>query len=190
MHSVHRRFLRPPCVSCLDCVVQCCGKTQQPCLPPSSAELTARPPADTMQVSYRRLERGTFVRFQPLSRSFHTEVECDDVREVLEGALSAYGVLTEGDVLVVEHKGQMYDLKVRRNDCSWLATACLPVCTYTCTCGLLPACCSLLRVVEQQGQMDDVLRGLVAGQTAPACLHARMHARLHARVPCCRHTVC
>jgi ubiquitin fusion degradation protein 1 len=54
----------------------------------------------SVTLSYRRLEKGTFVSFQPESRSFHEEV-ADDVKAVLESALHKYSVLTEGDWIQV-----------------------------------------------------------------------------------------
>ncbi|KAL6765813.1 ubiquitin fusion degradation protein UFD1-domain-containing protein [Haematococcus lacustris] len=64
-----------------------------------------------VEVRYRRLDKGSFVRFQPLTRGFHEAVG-GEVREVLEACLMRHATLTEGDVLRVDHAGHAYDLKV------------------------------------------------------------------------------
>ncbi|KAJ9509812.1 hypothetical protein QJQ45_011591 [Haematococcus lacustris] len=53
-----------------------------------------------VEVRYRRLDKGSFVRFQPLTRGFHEAVG-GEVREVLEACLMRHATLTEGDVLRV-----------------------------------------------------------------------------------------
>lgn len=55
--------------------------------------------AGKVHVSYRRLEKGTYVRLQPELRSFHDEVGADPdaMKRALEDALHAVCALTEGD---------------------------------------------------------------------------------------------
>jgi ubiquitin fusion degradation protein 1 len=54
-------------------------------------------------VTYKRLEKGTFVRFQPAARAFHEQVGADTdlLKEVLEQALLCCCTLTEGDWIQV-----------------------------------------------------------------------------------------
>ncbi|KAG1666244.1 hypothetical protein FOA52_011546 [Chlamydomonas sp. UWO 241] len=52
-------------------------------------------------VTYKRLEKGTFVRFQPLQSGFHDAAGAT-IREVLEAALMTATTLTEGDVVRVD----------------------------------------------------------------------------------------
>lgn len=56
-----------------------------------------------ISVMYRRLEKGTYVRFQPELRRFHDEVGCDPdaMRLALEQALLQYCTLSEGDWIQV-----------------------------------------------------------------------------------------
>mmetsp|Transcript_1809 Transcript_1809/g.4608 ORF Transcript_1809/g.4608 Transcript_1809/m.4608 type:complete len:473 (+) Transcript_1809:105-1523(+) len=69
--------------------------------------------AGTVEVRYKRLEKGTFVEFQPLSRGFHDAVG-GDVKQVLEQTLMKHCTLTVGDTLSVEHAGSQYVLRVNR----------------------------------------------------------------------------
>jgi ubiquitin fusion degradation protein 1 len=57
-------------------------------------------------VTYKRLEKGTFVRFQPATRAFHEQVGADTdlLKEVLEQALLCCCTLTEGDWVQVRRK--------------------------------------------------------------------------------------
>lgn len=73
-------------------------------------------PFGSVTVTYRRLEKGTFVRFQPLQHGFHEAVG-DDVRPVLEAALMPYATLTEGDVVGVAHEGRTWTFKVGGHGC-------------------------------------------------------------------------
>jgi hypothetical protein len=62
-------------------------------------------------VVHRRLEKGSFVRFQPLSRGFHEAVG-EHVKPILEQALMQYSALTVGDIVRVDALGAEYALKV------------------------------------------------------------------------------
>jgi hypothetical protein len=61
-----------------------------------------------VRVSYRRLEKGTYVRLQPELRAFHDEVgsDPDAMKEALEGALHAVCALTEGDWVQVRRRAR------------------------------------------------------------------------------------
>lgn len=65
-----------------------CNCTPLPSCPAWEKRGTEPPtsPPCPLQVKYKRLEKGTFVEFQPLSRGFHEAVG-GDVRHVLETAL-------------------------------------------------------------------------------------------------------
>eukprot|EP00877_Chromochloris_zofingiensis_P011828 jgi/Chrzof1/689/Cz01g24350.t1 len=67
-----------------------------------------------ISVMYRRLEKGTYVRFQPELRRFHDEVGCDPdaMRLALEQALLQYCTLSEGDWIQVKHGDEVYNLRV------------------------------------------------------------------------------
>ncbi|KAI8477049.1 MAG: ubiquitin fusion degradation protein UFD1-domain-containing protein [Monoraphidium minutum] len=67
-----------------------------------------------VRVSYRRLEKGTYVRLQPELRAFHDEVgaEPDAMKDALEAALHAVCALTEGDWVQVPFGGRVYNLRV------------------------------------------------------------------------------
>ena len=68
-------------------------------------------------VSYMRLEKGTYVRFQPELKAFHDEVGADPevLREVLEECLMTNCTLTEGDWIQVRVG------RVRKQGNGWLA---------------------------------------------------------------------
>lgn len=68
-------------------------------------------PSGSVVVKYVRLEKGSFVSFQPLSRGFHEAVD-DNVREVLEAALSTHCTLSVGDVVEAQHNGETFTLRV------------------------------------------------------------------------------
>lgn len=68
-------------------------------------------PSGSVVVKYVRLEKGAFVSFQPLSRGFHDAVD-DNVREVLEAALSTHCTLSVGDVVEAQHNGETFILRV------------------------------------------------------------------------------
>lgn len=68
-------------------------------------------PTGSVVVKYVRLEKGTFVSFQPLTRGFHEAVD-DSVREVLEAALATHCTLSVGDVVEAQHDGETFTLKV------------------------------------------------------------------------------
>jgi hypothetical protein len=59
-------------------------------------------------VNYKRLEKGTYVRFQPEMKAFHDEVggDPDVLREVLEECLMTNCTLTEGDWIQVGNSGK------------------------------------------------------------------------------------
>ncbi|GAX85225.1 hypothetical protein CEUSTIGMA_g12645.t1 [Chlamydomonas eustigma] len=58
-------------------------------------------PHGPVTITYKRLEKGSFVRFQPLNRGFHETVS-ESIREVLEHALMQCTALTEGDIVRVD----------------------------------------------------------------------------------------
>eukprot|EP00798_Chlamydomonas_sp_ICE-L_P002791 gene2791-12666_t len=74
-------------------------------------------PQGHVTVTYKFLEKGQFVRFQPLTRGFHEEVG-DRIRDVLELAVLGCCTLTEGDLLRVvtsaedEEERKEYGLRV------------------------------------------------------------------------------
>jgi len=67
-----------------------------------------------VNVSYKRLEKGTYVRLQPELRAFHEEVGSDPeaMKGALEDALHAVCTLTEGDWVRVPFGGKVYSLRV------------------------------------------------------------------------------
>ncbi len=83
-----------------------------PPAPPAAVGGAAPAPQPDLEVTYVRLEKGTFVRFQPLTRGFHERVVGEDVRAVLEATLMQCSALSEGDTLRVEHLGEEHVLRV------------------------------------------------------------------------------
>ncbi|GFR41114.1 hypothetical protein Agub_g1756, partial [Astrephomene gubernaculifera] len=69
-------------------------------------------PYGTVVVSYRRLEKGSYVRLQPMCHGFH-EAAGEGLREALEGELRGHSTLTEGDWLTVNHGGREWPLRVQ-----------------------------------------------------------------------------
>ncbi|EIE20461.1 hypothetical protein COCSUDRAFT_43901 [Coccomyxa subellipsoidea C-169] len=71
------------------------------------------PEGATVDVLYRRLPKGEYVRFQPWSADFQREVG-GDVRAVLEAALERHSTLSEGDWISVPFAGTAFDLTVQK----------------------------------------------------------------------------
>ncbi|EFJ51924.1 hypothetical protein VOLCADRAFT_86921, partial [Volvox carteri f. nagariensis] len=69
-------------------------------------------PSGTVIVSYRRLEKGTYVRLQPMSHGFH-EALGEGLRETLEEELLGHSTLSEGDWVTVVHGGRDWPLRVQ-----------------------------------------------------------------------------
>jgi len=65
-----------------------------------------------VNVTYRRLPKGTRAVFQPRSADFQQAVG-DDLREVLEAALLQHSALSVGDWVEVRHGDRTFDLRVR-----------------------------------------------------------------------------
>lgn len=65
-----------------------------------------------LQVTYRRLSKGTKVVFQPRSAEFQSKVG-EQIREVLEEALLQHSCLTVGDWIQVVYEGECFDVRVR-----------------------------------------------------------------------------
>lgn len=66
-----------------------------------------------ISVKYRRLPKGTFVRLQPRSALFQSEVG-EDIKPVLENALHGYCTLSVGDWLeVADATGVTWELRVK-----------------------------------------------------------------------------
>ncbi|KAF6262501.1 ubiquitin fusion degradation protein UFD1-domain-containing protein [Scenedesmus sp. NREL 46B-D3] len=65
-------------------------------------------------VRYKRLPKGTYVRFQPELRAFHDVVGSDPevLRSSLEQCLLGYCTLSQGDWVQVAHAGEAYNLRV------------------------------------------------------------------------------
>eukprot|EP00879_Flechtneria_rotunda_P005717 GHRR01006018.1.p1 GENE.GHRR01006018.1~~GHRR01006018.1.p1 ORF type:complete len:369 (+),score=168.11 GHRR01006018.1:324-1430(+) len=65
-------------------------------------------------VRYRRLPKGTYVRFQPQLRAFHEVVGTDPevLRQSLEQCLLGYCTLSQGDWVQVQHDAVDYKLRV------------------------------------------------------------------------------
>eukprot|EP00878_Enallax_costatus_P007163 GHUV01007507.1.p1 GENE.GHUV01007507.1~~GHUV01007507.1.p1 ORF type:complete len:464 (+),score=177.18 GHUV01007507.1:312-1703(+) len=65
-------------------------------------------------VRYKRLPKGTYVRFQPELRAFHEVVGQDPelLRHVLEECLHGYCTLSAGDWVQVPYEGVQYNLRV------------------------------------------------------------------------------
>ncbi|KAG2499965.1 hypothetical protein HYH03_002250 [Edaphochlamys debaryana] len=69
-------------------------------------------PRGTVVVTYRRLEKGDYVRLQPMSHGFH-EAMGEGLREALEGELLSHSTLTEGDWVTVTADGRDWPLRVQ-----------------------------------------------------------------------------
>ncbi|CAL5229441.1 g12764 [Coccomyxa viridis] len=67
----------------------------------------------TVAVTYRRLQKGEYARFQPRAAGFQQAVE-GDVRGVLEAALARHSTLTQGDWISVSVAGQEHELLVQK----------------------------------------------------------------------------
>ncbi|KAL3156060.1 hypothetical protein ABBQ32_013048 [Trebouxia sp. C0010 RCD-2024] len=62
-------------------------------------------------VTYRRLPKGTYVRFQPRSAGFQEAVG-ESVEQVLQASMFTHSTLTQGEWVQVQHAGTLHDLKV------------------------------------------------------------------------------
>lgn len=62
-------------------------------------------------VTYKRLPKGTYVRFQPRSAGFQEEVG-EGVEQVLQAAMFTHSTLTQGEWVQVSHAGTLHDLRV------------------------------------------------------------------------------
>ncbi|GLC44384.1 hypothetical protein PLESTM_001591300 [Pleodorina starrii] len=69
-------------------------------------------PHGTVVVSYRRLDKGSYVRLQPMCHGFH-EAMGEGLREALEAELMGHSTLTEGDWLTVVRDGREWPLRVQ-----------------------------------------------------------------------------
>lgn len=69
-------------------------------------------PAGNVVITYKRLEKGTYVRMQPMCHGFHERMG-DSMREVLESTLMGHSTLTEGDWLTLQHAGEDITLRVQ-----------------------------------------------------------------------------
>ncbi|KAK9824172.1 hypothetical protein WJX72_008287 [[Myrmecia] bisecta] len=67
----------------------------------------------SVKVTYRKLAKGTYARFQPRTADFQKEV-AESVEAVLEAALATHCALTEGDWIRVPFGGKDYDLRVQK----------------------------------------------------------------------------
>lgn len=65
----------------------------------------------SVKVSYKRLDPGVYVRFQPVRYGFHEAVG-ENMRDVLEQTLMRHCTLTEGDYLELHHNDLLHELKV------------------------------------------------------------------------------
>ncbi|PNH03896.1 Ubiquitin fusion degradation protein 1, partial [Tetrabaena socialis] len=82
-----------------------------------------QPSYGTVVVSYRRLEKGSYVRMQPMSHGFHEAMEAGEggeggdggwgLREVLEAELAGHSTLSEGDWVTVSRAGREWPLRVQ-----------------------------------------------------------------------------
>lgn len=68
-------------------------------------------PQGTVIVYYTVLEKGSYVRLQPMCHGFH-EALGEGLREALEGELLGHSTLTEGDWVTVTHEGRDWPLRV------------------------------------------------------------------------------
>ncbi|GLI69109.1 hypothetical protein VaNZ11_013656 [Volvox africanus] len=69
-------------------------------------------PHGTVIISYRRLDKGSYVRLQPMCHGFHDALG-DGLREALEAELMGHSTLTEGDWITVGHGGRDWPLRVQ-----------------------------------------------------------------------------
>lgn len=72
---------------------------------------TAESCTSTVKVTYVRLERGSYVKFQPRQAAFQKAVG-DNVRECLEASLATHSCLSTGDWLQVSTGEEVHDLCV------------------------------------------------------------------------------
>lgn len=70
-----------------------------------------RPCQGEVRVKYKRLERGTFVRFTPEQASFQTEVG-DAMEALLQDTLMKHTALSQGDWVEVPCGENVYRLQV------------------------------------------------------------------------------
>lgn len=71
------------------------------------------PHGQSVKVTYRRLQKGEYARFQPRAADFQQAVG-DDVRGVLEAALARHSTLTQGNWISVPFGGQEHELLVQK----------------------------------------------------------------------------
>ncbi|GIL42788.1 hypothetical protein Vafri_169 [Volvox africanus] len=69
-------------------------------------------PHGTVIVSYKRLDKGSYVRLQPMCHGFHDALG-DGLREALEAELMGHSTLTEGDWITVGHGGRDWPVRVQ-----------------------------------------------------------------------------
>lgn len=72
-------------------------------------QLTSAPAS--VQIRYRRLERGKFARFQPLGEGFGKREL--DLKELFERSLHQRITLSEQDIIIVRQGGQTFEIAVR-----------------------------------------------------------------------------
>lgn len=72
---------------------------------------TAEACTGTVRVNYVRLDRGSYVKFQPRHAAFQKSVG-DDVRDCLEASLATHSCLSTGDWLRVSTGEKEHDLRV------------------------------------------------------------------------------
>uniref|UniRef100_A0A383WIE9 UBX domain-containing protein n=1 Tax=Tetradesmus obliquus TaxID=3088 RepID=A0A383WIE9_TETOB len=82
--------------------------------PASSSSSSSSRCCGQVWVRYKRLPKGTYVRFQPELRAFHEVVGSDPelLRSTLEQCLLGYCTLSQGDWVQVPYAGESYNLRV------------------------------------------------------------------------------
>jgi len=73
-------------------------------------DMMGLPNGGLVEISYRRLPKGKFIKICPHETAFIEN--CKDPKAILEKALSNYQCLSKDDVIIINHEGKDYKIDV------------------------------------------------------------------------------